>query len=167
MSTFTVTSGKLQVTDPSYDLTVWCTATLDNVRNGLYHAAVLREDQGVWGDRVTHLEIWHDSVNNKKRRLKWQWRDSNIGVDTGIAGFFDFQKFKEIKEQSALNKTFFDVVSEFSNSVDHHEILEYGTMSSTGFGDGVYALYVAEDKGEVVAARIVFIVEDNDEFEEI
>jgi hypothetical protein len=35
-------------------------------------------------------------------------------------------------------------------------------VSSSGFGDGVYSLQVAEENGEVVAARIVFIDEESD-----
>lgn len=47
-------------------------------------------------------------------------------------------------------------------------VLPFGAVSSSGFGDGSYNLYVERDSdGEVVAARIEFIVEDpeNDEDE--
>ena len=32
-----------------------------------------------------------------------------------------------------------------------------GVISSSGYGDGCYQCYVARDRGEAIAARIVFI----------
>jgi hypothetical protein len=46
-------------------------------------------------------------------------------------------------------------------------VLPFGAVSSSGFGDGGYNLYVERDaSGEVVAARIEFIVEDPEDDDE-
>jgi hypothetical protein len=37
---FEVASGALRVTDPCYDVEVWCSGQLDNVKNGTWHAKV-------------------------------------------------------------------------------------------------------------------------------
>jgi hypothetical protein len=161
MLTFTVNSGKLQVTDPCYDMDVWCAYTLENVRNGKYVADIKRENQGVWGDRISELTIKHESVLSKKR-LRFRRLDVNIGVDSGQAGFFDHAYYNNIKINEQLDSTFYDQMCEFTLSADQVGSNEHGVVSSSGFGDGVYSLQVAEENGEVVAARIVFIDEESD-----
>ena len=167
MTQFNVKSGKLRVTDPAYDLSVWCAATLDKVKNGVYHVNVDHENKGVWGDRISQIEIYHDSVKTRLNRLKWHWRDSNIGVDSGQAGFFDYEEFRKVKDNEQLDNTFYNEMSEYTLSTDQYGANEFGAVSSSGYGDGVYSLHVAELNGEVVAARIVFIDEDSEDFEEI
>lgn len=175
MSTFTVSSNKIIVTDPCYDIGTWCTATLEHVRNGTYHAEVNSENKGVWGDRIADITIYHSSVLGKKKRLKFHWRDSNIGVDSGQAGFFDFSVYEQIKDNQQLDKSFYDEVSEKTLSSNQWGVVDskvfdktnFGVASSSGYGDGVYSLFVAEDNGEIIAARIVFISEENDDYEEI
>lgn len=167
MSTFQVSSGKLKVTDPCYSPDTWCTATLDHVKNGTWHASVTRENQGVWGNRISMIEVYHDSQKNRRHRLKYQWRDSNIGVDSGQAGFFDYQTFVNIKINESLDNSFYNEVCELTLGADQFGIKDFYAVSSSGYGDGVYSLYVAEQNGEVVAARIVFIDEDSEDFEEL
>lgn len=72
---------------------------------------------------------------------------------------------KENRDSSKLAKAL-----ELHGSLGSFGVLPFGAVSSSGFGDGGYNLYVERDaSGEVVAARIEFIVEDpedeNDEEE--
>jgi hypothetical protein len=54
---------------------------------------------------------------------------------------------------------------EIYGSLGSFGVLDFGAVSSSGFGDGGYDLYVERDSaGEIVAARIEFIVEDDDDF---
>lgn len=163
---FTVTSNSLQVTDPCYDLNVWCTARINNVKNGKYLVDVIRQNQGQWGQRISELVIYHESVYDKRSRLKFRWKDSNIGVDSGQAGFFDYQSLANIKVNETLDKSFYNEMCEYTLDSDQVGCNDFGVVSASGFGDGVYSLYVAEQKGEVVAAKIIFIDENNDEMEE-
>lgn len=41
MNQFTITSGAMRVTDPCYDVEVWCSGELNNVMNGTWIASVL------------------------------------------------------------------------------------------------------------------------------
>lgn len=40
-------------------------------------------------------------------------------------------------------------------------VIPYGTVSSSGFGDGSYYCYYIEDNSEIVAIKIVFINPQN------
>lgn len=42
-------------------------------------------------------------------------------------------------------------------------VVPFGAVSSSGFGDGGYDLYVLRENGEIVAGRIAFIVEEDKE----
>jgi len=53
---------------------------------------------------------------------------------------------------------------ELHGSLGSFGVVPFGAVSSSGFGDGGYNLYVERDgNGEIVAGRIEFIVEDDDE----
>lgn len=168
MDTFVVTSGKLQVTDPCYDMDTWCAATLENVKNGKYHVEINRGNTGMFGDVITELLIYHESIISKKHKLNFRWIDSNIGVDSGQAGFFDYDKLNEIKLNEQLDDSFYKEMCEFTLEADCVGANEFGCVSSSGYGDGVYSLWVAEKNGEVVAAKIVFVSElEDDDYNEI
>lgn len=161
MTTFNVVSNKLRVTDPCYDMEIWCAHTLENVRNGKYTAIATRGNQGSWGDRISELTIKHESVLNKKR-LRFRRLDVNIGVDSGQAGFFDYDYYNNVKLNEQLDASFYNEMCEFTLSADQVGSNQNGVVSSSGFGDGVYSLQVAEENGEVVAARLIFIDEEAD-----
>lgn len=167
MNTFKLICGKLQVTDPCYDIDTWCTATLENVKNGKYISEVTTLDAGPWGDRISELAIFHEDFYNKKHTLKFVWRDSNIGVDSGQAGFFDYDKFKEAKQHEGIKSVFYEELCNITlNKRWGCPADESGVVSSSGYGDGVYSLYVAEKNAIIVAAKIIFIDENNNEMEE-
>lgn len=161
MDTFIIESGKIQVTDPCYDLNVWCAATIDNARNGKYHSFVTRINAGVWGNKISALTIIHEDFLTKQKRLRYRWIDASIGVDSGQAGFFDYNKLNNIKIHEQLDNEFYNEVCELTSESDNFGCVEFGVVSSSGYGDGSYSLWTAEHNGETVAAKIVYIDEDN------
>lgn len=116
---FEITSGKVIVTDPCYEVGTWCQGTLDNVAKGKWTAFVGRSDERMWGMRCAELTVVHDSYARRyeqreqlereekftkeaceKKGVKYsdifafkplKWEDSKIhvGVDSGQAGVFD------------------------------------------------------------------------------
>lgn len=65
---FEVTSGKLRVTDPCYDRSIWCSGYVD-AENGTWEAFVYMSDQGAWGNRVSALEVRRVGENEAPDRL--------------------------------------------------------------------------------------------------
>lgn len=163
MHSFTVVSGKLRVTDPCYGMTVWCAHTLENVKNGEWFGSILEIDDRNWGRRVKSLKIIHSTMVGN-RRLRYHRLDVNIGVDSGQAGFWDEQYFRSVKSDIEINEAFYDEICNITLSNEFGGN-EFGVASSSGYGDGVYSLEVAEMNGEIVAANIIFIdeLEENDE----
>lgn len=166
MSTFQITSTTMYVTDPCYNPGIWCQAWLENVRNGTWHVIVDRQKKGMWGERVVSLEVRHADVLNN-RRLRFSWRDFDIGVDSGQAGFFDGAKFEDVKDEIDTDTEWYNSICDITLTEAQYGTTEWGAVSRSGYGDGGYSLYVAEQNGEIVAARIVFIAEENEEYEEI
>lgn len=152
METFEITSGKMKVTDPCYDMDTWCAKELNNVKNGVWHAK-----HEVLDGRVAVLMVLHESVITlNEKKFKWRLRSSEIGVDSGQAGFFDFDRLKTIKSSEVSDKEFYSNVCELTNPMG---TLEFGVASSTGYGDGTYPLYAWTLNGEIVAAKIVYMKE--------
>ena len=155
------TSGVLNVSDPCYELGTWCTHTL-SVRPGTYRAYVEPSDEGVWGDRNASLIISFDGIEYD--RSKETRTEAEIGVDSGQAGFFD--RIYYPKEETGAygdTNTFYGKACEQTNNAFQAGIVEnFGVVSSSGYGDGGYALYIVLTDGEITGARIEFISEETD-----
>lgn len=157
---FEVTSGKLRVTDPCYDRSIWCSGYVD-AENGTWEAFVYMSDQGAWGNRVSALEVRRVGENEAPDRLV----SFEVGVDSGQAGFFDDAFYPEGDDNGEYGNTdtFYGKVCEITLSDKRAGVLPFGAVSSSGYGDGGYDCFVLEKNGKVVAARIVFISEEGDE----
>lgn len=118
---------------------------------------------GIWAystethdNTVSELIVQHQDAIDDKKLKKWKYKCGNIGVDSGQAGFFDYDTFNDLN-RNVLNEEFYNHVCEISNGGSE---LEFGAVSNSGYGDGIYPLYVKEKSGIIVAAKIVFIEKD-------
>ena len=135
---------KVDITDPCYDKDVWCRITTD-CEPGAYKGYVEMSDQGDWGMRVASVSIF-------KGDKMWDIYEmdyiGNIGVDAGLAGFFNNKPdFKDDEWSELCDKI------EKGNAWNLYD----GIFSSSGFGDGVYNVYANEDRN---AFTIVFIYDE-------
>lgn len=160
------------VSDPCYELGTWCQAVIKNVLPGTYYTDVETSDQRNWGLRISELIVLHEDHFNKTPFTQTNY---NIGVDSGQCGVFDLETYRNDFYSKSLGiKPYFDVKDdgdEFYNrmctltlSEDSWGTYEKGVVSSSGFGDGSYNLFILEYDNKIVGFRIVFI--DNDELEE-
>lgn len=165
VGSFNVESGKLAVSDPCYDPPTEESglSTVVHAKKGLWKAEVVTQDEFDWGTRVAELRVLHASV--EALPVYWEREDVTLGVDSGQMAFVDLPKFEgDTRDFPPGGKM---IGGEwYFNVCDSHDegggILDGGVVSSTGFGDGVYRLFVhRDDDGLVVAARIIFI-EHND-----
>ena len=87
-------SDRIIVSDPCYDYSTWCQSVLDNVLAGNYKCFV-KSVKTEWDDRIGELIIYNENYSDYPMELI----SCDIGVDSGQAGFFDYEYFKGIKDQ--------------------------------------------------------------------
>lgn len=165
---FQVVSGELIVSDPCYEPGTWCMGRLKNMRPGRWNAAASIADMGVWGERVSHLSVWHEDAPESDALTVLE-ADFTVGVDSGQAGFFDAAHYRDpsviepvpAQTWSDGESVWYDRCCELTLSPSQAGVLPFGAVSSSGFGDGGYACFCAANAlGEVLRAEIVFITED-------
>lgn len=138
----TITLGDtVDITDPCYDANVWCRMTTKCVP-GEYTGYVRISDEGEWGKRVASISIYRDDVEIELESMD---KIGSIGVDAGMAGFFN--------DKPDFNDDEWDKLCDKVNKGNAWCLYD-GIFSSSGYGDGSYEVYASVDRD---AFTIVFI----------
>jgi|LauGreDrversion4_2_1035121.scaffolds.fasta_scaffold12689_4 hypothetical protein len=177
MKKFQVTSGAMVCSDPCYTTDVWCMEIVKNVKNGTWLAHSNIETVGDWGQRNIDLTVHH--ADHKIDESAWEEISGSFGVDSGQFGFFDSDGYR--KADSVKGVPLYDFGGDFLTddndrdgdiwyracckiTLDKPEswgVIPNGAVSSSGFGDGSYAVYGIKDTysptHEYIAFRVVFI----------
>ena len=169
---FEVVSGVLCVTDPCYTRGTWCAGSLRNVKNGTWYARAFITNEGDWGNRVAKLLIEH-ADHMRGEPLPNVEEPFNVGVDSGQAGFFDDSIYPhgecgEFGDKSTFYGQVCDLTCGGDYRSDHRAggiIGGRGVVTSSGYGDGGYGCYTRSEDGQVVAAMIVFIDDEEESHE--
>ena len=139
------------VSDPSYDLSTWCLATLDNVKPGTYKGYAVVADEGEWGSRVAYLAVINEEegdmdINDIEDPIyDMVIKSTDIGVDAGLCGIFSKDFFVQMNEDGDWFERCEDI--KIADTLDAAAV-----VSSTGYGDGCYSLSVKyNSRGEIVA----------------
>lgn len=170
------TSGEVVVSDPCYKLGTWCQHVLGNVKPGKWIATKKLSHEGEWGVRISQLEAFIDEEPQQKDFQLVEGAD--IGVDSGQAGFFEktgYNNTSLIKKSDSQTHSliqpkdtdpedkqqqdiFYSVACNLTLSPEQSGVFPGGVVSSSGYGDGRYNLYVRRDAHDnITAMRIVFI----------
>ena len=172
-----ILSDKVYVSDPCYTPGTWCQAVIENVLPGNYEAIVDKTDNTMgWGNRCSHLFVIHESVSHKK--LNWIEHPATIGVDSGQAGIFDFDSYRndshpipkvesddKFPDEWAKKEGDKWYVNMCDRTLGEESWGTYdrGVVTSSGFGDGSYPLYVTRNTdGQIVGFHIDFLIEEDD-----
>ena len=138
-------NDKVDITDPCYDKDVWCRMTSE-CKSGEYTGYATIDDVGNgWEKRVVSIAIYKD---DKIVDIDSMELIGNIGVDAGLAGFFNNKPdFNDDEWRDFLNKFV---------RYDKRDYWDcgYGLFSESGYGDGGYDVYATPDRD---AFMIVFI----------
>ncbi|MGI9862327.1 hypothetical protein SDD30_13195 [Moorella naiadis] len=143
---FKCKSGKLVVSDPCYPLGTWCQAEINNVKKGIWLAFVKRiNDEGVWGERCAELIAHHKDHNLPENG--WEHISGDIGVDSGQAGIFDYNMYRNDNAIEKIWCHYFDAEKRPGDKDKWYEVccmltlsrldagvLKGGAVSSSGFG---------------------------------
>lgn len=173
------------VSDPCYEIPTWCQQIVDNVLPGVYIVDIEKSNQGGWGSRISELSCIHE--NYKYKHIPLNPSDIPIGVDSGQAGIFDLDTYRddEGSKSYGIEKEFDDDWSKHNKedgdewynrmckltlSKDGWGNYDNGVVSSSGYGDGSYTLLLAEVDGKVVGLKIIFIddedIDEDDRYDE-
>lgn len=159
VGTFEVKDGTFVISDPCYSLGTWCAGDIENVKKGTWNAYVFH-GQTDWGVRCWELVALHSEYPESLAANLKEDANIDVGVDSGQAGIYDMSAFHG-GEDNYGDEGWYDLCcrttldTEFSAGV-----IPGGCVSSSGFGDGGYACFVARDgTAEVIGTKIVFIVE--------
>ena len=146
--------NKVDITDPCYEKGVWCRMTTE-CRPGTYYGYVEIGNYKYGADddfRVASISIYNEDerVDDDDMELI-----GNIGVDAGLAGFFNDKPDYPDDEWMEFLKAakVFKEDGEFDYGRCYYKV-EYGLFSESGFGDGGYNVYANKDRS---AFQIVFI----------
>ena len=166
------------VSDPCYTIPTWCQAVISNVKPGMYHTTVRKHDAESWGVRCSMVFAIHEEYVNFPNLLhgKWELHPSDIGVDSGQCGIFSKDSYRDDNHKFPYEP--YDFGSGFPSDGDgdlwyrhmakqtlseqHWGTYDKGIVSTSGFGDGSYQLFVVKKRGKIVAFAIDFGVEDGD-----
>ncbi|MBE5040788.1 LPD28 domain-containing protein [Ructibacterium gallinarum] len=162
--TIEIKADRIDVTDPGYDKDVWCRMKAPIIP-GNYECYAEFEDFPDWGNRCVRNYIINSNPFFKRRAL-YRLRNNytyigNIGVDAGLAGFFDNKP--DFDDAASMDVcSFMDAVEKGGSKVfvKHFETGD-GFWTHSGFGDGFYPVKAAKHNGQVIGLEIEFNLEDD------
>ena len=142
----------IDVTDPCYDHNVWCRINNIKIKPGIYNCYYSTHDGKEWGERISSIKILH------KENLKNVVDITNIGtigVDAGLAGFFE-------NKPDYKDKEWYDFCDKLQKEEEQTglraHICDCGFYSSSGYGDGVYPVFLLKNaNNETIGIKIQFV----------
>lgn len=96
--------NRVHVSDPCYETSCWCAGTLENVLPGQYNCKIVRcnddcdEGEAELFSRVKSLVICHEKYKCTPKECV----TIDVGVDSGQAGFYDFNYYVQQHQEGAL-----------------------------------------------------------------
>lgn len=175
--------SEVVVSDPCYTIPTWCQAVVNKVKPGVYDTHLKKHDAGDWGERCSMLLVIHE--DHKDDTLRWEEHSATIGVDSGQCGIFskesyrndlftdrrrkiymglgdgDISFFKNFKTRKNPGDKWYTHICSRTLGDKSWGVYDSGVVSSSGFGDGSYTLYVAKKRGKIVAMCVDFQVEED------
>ena len=165
------------VSDPCYTIPTWCQAVISNVKPGFYHSSVRKHESEGWGNRCAMLFAIHEDYYNTPHLLIGNWEKTNydIGVDSGQCGIFSKDSYRDDSYKFPFKP--YDFGIDFPTNDEGGDLwyrhmckhtlsdkqwgtYEKGIVTTSGFGDGSYDLFVVKKRGKIVAFAVDFQVED-------
>ena len=148
--TIQIPNGKVDITDPCYDSSVWCRMNQVEIKPGEYKCFASVSDS----HRVATCAIVHvDSLTKGIENIQPWVKIGSIGVDAGCAGFFlDKPDFPD-KEWYELC----DFMKECrEKSAPCYLKEDLGFWTDSGYGDGEYYVYARRVSNQIDAIMIDF-----------
>jgi hypothetical protein len=168
LGSFNVNSGRVVISDPCYDLGSWSQTVIDNVKTGQWVAVIEQLDKGHLGICNAKIIVYH-SEHGMPYEHRWRIIEYDVIMDSGQVGFFDIEVFRNdavakpstslgaSKQEERGERWYRHICDLATNTEEGAGVTEGGAVSSSGYGDGGYSLFIVRDNGQIVAMKIVFI----------
>lgn len=145
------------LSDPCYDLDVWCSCKVQNMIPGIYDCYADFAIMGIWGTRVVRLILVHTNVPNEGP-AKIKEISACLAVDAGVFGVYDEQYFRKVKDANPdawYNQNVLSWINDEEGFICEDA---KGFITTSGYGDGCYDAYCYhDDKEKVFKIEVVFI----------
>lgn len=164
--------AEVYVTDPCYSVPTWCQLKLSDVLPGQWIAAMIPDELG-GSYRNAELHLVHKDYQ-ASGNLMYDWL-GDFGVDSGQAGVFNAASYRDdaAAEKIETPQVDFSIGRDMEGDAWYEKMCRFtlaeagwgaydeGAVSSSGYGDGMYAAYGANNEdGKLVAINLVFIPQD-------
>lgn len=133
-----------------------------------------------YDNRVAELLVVHKNYFlSVDAEADWELTEIDVGVDSGQAGIYEETSYPNV---DSLDETWYDTICALTSDKEHGRrktpvdaqpgpptylggVLpdHSGVVTSTGFGDGGYNCYVLKRDGKVIAIKIVYISDEEEE----
>ena len=159
IGTFEVVSNKIYVSDPCYGEDEGLTF---HAEDGTWFAyeRKCRDDNKCIGQLIIYHQsvvddpfVKMDIVSNFDN-IPWKKLDS-INVDSGTAGFYDYEYFKDdndVEDKSVYKELHVPLPGDYWDSMwtaalskQNTAVIPHGVVSSSGYGDGTYNVYCSQE----------------------
>ena len=167
------------MSDPGYDNDTWCAGVVKNCLPGIWEGYLSQSDEGEWGMRVSMVVARHkdcstrisacDLLRTDEEKIYWDspWKlvDFEIGVDSGQAGIFDENMFRNEAQFTSFprdlgwecDSKWYANCCALTLSEKSGGVIPCGVVSSSGFGDGIYSGFIHVNRSnQVDIVAIVF-----------
>ena len=154
-----VFGSETDITDPCYDRDVWCRINDIPTVPGKYVCIAYFLNDENWGNRIAMMRIEHESVCGIEDIVAEEVFINEIGVDAGLAGFFN-------KKPDYTDDEWVKFCNDLGREYPRHKIVKDGFVCSSGYGDGEYPVYGHKENNRYDTLEIRFIDpydEDEDE----
>lgn len=164
---------EVMVSDPCYSIPTWCQIKLTGVLPGKYKTIcrITTETNG-WGDRCSILMAVHE--NYLLENLSWRNHPGEVGVDSGQAGIFSFESYRNDEVAEGITTPeidfvlpyndkegdkWYEKICKFTLSNERWGLYDKGVVSCSGIGDGGYRCLVTKKNGKIVGIAIDYLME--------
>lgn len=151
-------SGPLMLSDPCYEKDTWCAIYQLPAKQGIWQSLIHLDYTPGWGKRVKTLFAFHTAHPINVETVAWTLLEGEVGVDSGQAGIFDENLFPDMPQKT----DFYDQCCDLTIN-KHAGVLPFGVVAQSGLGDGGYEAFVVYEKKKIIAVKIEFITEEQDE----
>ena len=160
---------KVVVTDPCYcyDPNQRGIVLLENVQAGDYKCCVIYNKE----NRIKEAIILHESLSIFEQEGYSWLQERFICVDAAIAGVINYSLHEEMRkcknrsEEKWEEKYYKEICELFSQDTDTICFKENSFITSTGWGDGCYEVYVTKREDKIYGIKIIYD-EDEEEIED-
>lgn len=162
IGTINIHDGVIDITDPGYDSDVWCRMSNVKVMPGVWNCYAYKGRHPRLGNRVWIVQIViadgpYDEITEEKIQSRKSWRRiGEIGVDSGLAGFFNHKMNFSDKEWSDLCDMMFNTETQNGSAYIKQFLTGDGFWTESGIGDGCYTVHAIRVDRKIVALEIRF-----------